>query len=73
MKVQVTLKSPDCLYYARESIVVWSENEDDEVDVEKTEVEQEKFKRVARKWFEYGEYLTVEIDTEEKSIRVLEV
>ena len=73
MKVQVTLKSPDCLDYAKESIIVWSKDKDDEVDVEKTKVEQEKLKRVARKWFECGEYLMVEIDTEKKSIRVLEI
>ena len=69
MKVKVNLKSPDCLYYAKESIVVW--NEDGDEDVEQSEIEKEKFERVARKWFEYDEYLEVEIDTEEKSIRVL--
>ena len=71
MKVQIKLKSPDCLYYAAESIVWW--NEDDDEDVEQTEIEREKFERVAKKWIEYGEYLTVEIDTEKESIRVLEV
>ena len=59
MKVRVTLKSPDCLYYAAKDI--------DARD------EKESFVRMAEKWFEYGEYLTVEIDTEEESIRVLEV
>jgi len=28
---------------------------------------------VASKWFEYGEYLTVEIDTEKETIRVVPV
>ena len=73
MKVKVGLKSPDALEYAMDTIIVWNEDEDDTEDVEQTENEIEKFKCVARKWFEYGECLTVEIDTEEKSIRVLEV
>ena len=71
MKVLVGLKSPDCLGCAKDTIIVWDENDDE--DVEQSEIEKEKFECIARKWFEYGEYLTVEIDTEEKSIRVLEV
>jgi hypothetical protein len=71
MKILIKLKSPDCLYHAAESIIWW--NEDDEIDKEQTEIEKEKFKQVAQRWIEYGEYLTVEIDTEEESIRVLEV
>jgi hypothetical protein len=38
-----------------------------------SEVFEEKAKNVARKWFEYGEYLTVEIDTGLKTCTVCEV
>jgi hypothetical protein len=71
MKVQVILNTPDCLYYTAENIVVW--NKDGDEDVEQTEIEREKFARVAKKWVKYDELLVVEIDTEEESIRVLEV
>ena len=37
------------------------------------ELRVEKALDVASKWFEYGEYLTVEIDTEKETIRVVPV
>jgi len=37
------------------------------------EVRQERIKKIASKWFEYGEYLSVQIDTESESIAVLPV
>lgn len=37
------------------------------------EVRQERIKKIASKWFEYGEYLSVQIDTEAESISVLPV
>lgn len=37
------------------------------------EIRHEKASDVASKWFEYGEYLTVEIDTEKETIRVVPV
>lgn len=70
MKVKVTLKSPDCLFYAANNIVVYDDNDDE--DIEQTEELREEFHNIAIKWFKYGECLTVEIDTEEESIRVLD-
>ena len=37
------------------------------------ELRYEKASDVADKWFQYGEYLTVEIDTEKETIRVVPV
>jgi len=37
------------------------------------EIRYEKASDVASAWFEYGEYLTVEIDTEKETIRVVPV
>lgn len=37
------------------------------------EIHHEKAAEVASKWFQYGEYLTVEIDTKKETIRVVPV
>lgn len=37
------------------------------------EIRYEKAQDVASTWFEYGEYLTVEIDTDKETIRVVPV
>lgn len=37
------------------------------------EIRHEKAADIASTWFEYGEYLTVEIDTEKETIRVVPV
>ena len=41
--------------------------------LQRIELRVEKALDVASKWFEYGEYLTVEIDTEKETIRVVPV
>ena len=68
MKFQVTMKDPDCLHdalreAARESVGQvegLSEDEREAVLEKRLESLQEK----TRRWFEYGEYLRVEIDTD---------
>ena len=57
MKFTVTLKSPDAIYEALEELP--------------TDCREEANYTLA-KWFEYGEYLTVEIDTDTETIKVLE-
>jgi len=62
MKVRVTMKSPDSVDYAMEDVdnrlhlLGLSGDEFDE--------EFEHVQNTVREWFKYGEYLTVEIDTE---------
>ena len=74
MKFRVTMKDPDTLYEAVEEAVANSvkgldltEEERDEV----AEVRAEKVRDVCGSWFEYGEYLTVEIDTEQMTCEVV--
>ena len=74
MKFQVTMKDPDQLYDAAAEAVDdelkatnLSEEERDAI----REIRTEKVTDVADKWFRWGEYLTVEIDTEAETIRVV--
>ena len=57
MKIQLHFKTPDVLHYAMEDL---TPDEKDEVEV------------LARKWLEYSECLTVEIDTEAETCVVVE-
>lgn len=66
MKIRVTMKDPDTLYDAIAD-AVQADTADIADEDERTavkEVRGDKARKVARKWFQYGEYLTVEIDTE---------
>jgi hypothetical protein len=76
MKFKVTMKDPDTLSDAIEEAV-----EDDLVKVEGLtdedrealfDTRRERASELAAKWFKYGEYLTVEIDTEAKTATVCE-
>lgn len=75
MKFTVTMKDPDtlldCISEAVENEIDPILDEDEKEAVKKIRVE--KIMVLCRKWFEYGEYLRVEIDTEEKTCKVLEV
>jgi hypothetical protein len=77
MKFRVTLKDPDTLYDAiREEVEGNLANIDDLADHEKDALVDgriDDIKEVAAKWFEYGEYLTVEIDTEARTCTVVPV
>ena len=52
------MKSPDALDYAMEDI----EDEDDKAE----------FESLCQRWFEYGEYVMLEVDTEQGTCKVLE-
>ena len=73
MKIRVTMKDPDTLHDAIEEAV----NEDIDAALPEDEREAlsgcriEKVRDLASTWFEYGEYLTVEIDTEAKTCVVV--
>lgn len=80
MKIQVTLKTPDCLdspalEYAKADMMenpdilaeIFDSDEECYLDVKRNE-----FHRMMEKWFKYGEYVTLEIDTELKTCTVVE-
>lgn len=65
MKFTVTMKAPDIL-----------EDSVDEAINNLSDPDQEsksKILNTCRQWFQYGEYLTVEIDTEKNTCTVLKV
>ena len=74
MKFQITLKDPDGVFdsvqdAARQSVGAITGISIDEREslVESRRVELDE---KIRKWFQYGEYLTVEIDTDADTIQV---
>jgi len=56
MKIQVTFKSPDALGYALEDL---------------SDEDKARAKKVASLFFEYDEYVTVELDLDEKTCVVV--
>lgn len=74
MKFRVTMKDTDSLYdgvnEALDEEMKSSGLPEDEQEALR-EIRLEKAQDVAEKWFEYGEYLTVEIDTELAIIKVI--
>ena len=70
MRFTVTMKDPDTLDDAIKDAVK-NEVKDLELDEDEKEAviekRMEKYRAIANTWFEYGEYLTVEIDTEAKT------
>lgn len=74
MIFQVTMKDPDQLYDATSDAVaetIADMPEDEGAAVH--DIRVEKVNNLTSKWFQYGEYLTVEIDTEQETIRVVPV
>lgn len=74
---RITLKDPDgvgdSVREAAEAIVskVSGIDLDEEEREALVESKQEKLNELLEKWFDYGEYLTVEVDVEKKTIRVV--
>lgn len=75
MKFRVQMKDPDtlddCIAIAVNDSMRGMVLEDEESDAI-GEVRKKSFKSVASRWFRFGEYLTVEIDTEAGTCTVLE-
>ena len=70
MKIQVTLKDPDSLNdEITDGVVREYPNEDPDIRAEKIA----DIRIMSCKWFKYGEYVTIEIDTETETAKVLEV
>ena len=81
MKFRVTMKNPDALYeaveYATEGYLDQIEglkelDLDEEAKDMLLEKKKEKLHEFAGKWMEYGEYITVEFDTEAGTATVIE-
>lgn len=74
MKFKVTMKDPDTLHDAINDAVKAQIQEIGITDEDEIEALQEKraekVRELCNAWFEYGEYLTVEIDTEAKTATV---
>lgn len=76
MIFKVYMKDSDVLYDAieealDEELKTSGLSEDEQEAIR--ELRHEKAAEVASTWFEYSEYLTVEIDTEKETIRVVPV
>lgn len=75
MKFKITMKDPDGFYDAiQEAAEEWAKeitaiDEDERESI--VESRKEKLQEITKEWFEYSEYLTVEIDTETQSIAVV--
>ncbi len=76
MKFQITLKDPDGYYDCVDDAVIESLGSikglnDEELDVLRDE-RREQISQLLGQWFEYSEYLTVEVDTEAETCTVVE-
>lgn len=75
MKFQVSMKDPDTLYDAiRDALKEQLSTVTDPKEREMlTEHRHEGISEMCSKWFRYGEYLTVEIDTEDGTCIVVPI
>lgn len=75
MKVKITFKDPDalldCIQESVDEIFIDDILEEELENIR--ELRKKKISEICGKWFEYGEYLKVEVDTEEQTCKVLEV
>jgi len=82
MKFKITLKDPDALYDAIRESVDEDINSDEifgggmvppaAIEIIKDEKIKEA-EKACQEWFKWGEYITVEVDTEKKTCTVLHV
>lgn len=76
MKFKVTMKDPDGVQDSLDDAAKVYANSIEGLTEDEREAVREKRREligsIADKWFEYGEYLTVEIDTDTKTITVVE-
>jgi hypothetical protein len=75
MKFKITMKDPDGVYDSVTEAAKQSAAEAKGIDeTEREELQESRRETIdqdIRQWFKYGEYLTVEIDTEAKTATVL--
>jgi len=74
MKFKVQMKDPDalieCINDAIEKELEQVDLSSEEIDLIR-EIRVEKVISICKRWFEYGEYITVEIDTENETCTIL--
>lgn len=73
MKITITFKDPDQVYEGITEALEetdWSGMHEDEVEILK-EKRRERYQEICSEWFKWGEYITLEVDTETKTIRVV--
>lgn len=73
MKIRIYLKDPDTLYDAINDALeeeTFGLTNQEEINLLK-EKRAESYRELAGEWFEYGEYVMLEMDTEEKTMRVV--
>jgi hypothetical protein len=74
MKFEITMKDPDGVYDCIQDAAKEWANQVTGVDADEREnlieSKHEKLQEITGEWFEYGEYLTVIIDTDTKEITV---
>lgn len=74
MKFKITMKDPDgvydCIHDAAKEWAGQVTGVDEDEREGLVESKHEKLQEICKAWFEYGEYLTVEIDTETRTIAV---
>lgn len=74
VKIRVQMKDPDSLYDAISEVIDLELKDLPEDEAEAiSDIRREKYGNIAAKWFEYSEYVTIEIDTEAKTSRVVPV
>ena len=75
MKIKITFKDPDALIDCISETVDEAEIGDLEgAELEEVrELRKQKYLELCGKWFEYSEYLTVEVDTEAETCVVVPV
>lgn len=73
MKFRVTMKDPDTLDDSVNEACMRElpEGLDEEERHDLAESRSEKVRKLCRRWFSYGEYLTVEIDTDAQTCVVV--
>lgn len=81
MKISITMKTNDAVYEAAQEYANrMAEDEDnakeieDEYDGNKDyyiQTQHELFEQIVQKWFEYGECVTLEVDTKEETCKVV--
>jgi hypothetical protein len=72
MKIKIYLKDPDTLYDSINESVdsLKLDLPEEELDAIK-ELRKEQYREIADDWFEYGEYVTLELDTDTREMRVI--
>ena len=77
MKIQLVFKNPDVVYEAvdefEEKLREAHDGLTEDEVLDRVQEYREEAQEVASKWLEYGEYVTLELDTETKTCIVLPV